>query len=209
MHLPRAGLTLIALLAISAAALAHTDGRPNGTPKSYCENLKGDIRFHDYGPQVMTAGFLISAQIMDGNLDDCNGDGLTLDYDGHSEWGVGGARLLADNAGAPYAGAMACYGETAHHGIFPQLWVFDETYPAFVMFAVGVDKINLVGPDPTTGIDCGDQVDDAAIYCMDVCSVPFGPGIDGAYHIYVINDFYSNGQGHIAFAGSSIGHIFD
>ena len=146
---------------------------------------------------------------MDGNLEDCdgdfnpsdpyclteevaredlNGDGRVCEaseYDGHKEFGyVGSALFLADDGDMLTYGSLVCWAEHAHHPYYGPFTVSDAVLGG-VWFTVGADVINVVGPDPITGLDCGDFSLDDRVECFYTCSVTFRPGRDGAYHVVV------------------------
>ena len=200
-------LVCVALLA-TPLAYAHV-GSPGayirGPPKPYCETTP-DWHVHDYGPPA--TGTAIGG-LADGNLDDCdrdfnpndpwcvaeevaredlNGDGQVCekaDYDGHMEWAWGGAYLLAEHGDEATFGSYVCYGEDGHHPYYGPFWVVDVVLGSGASFEVAADTVNLVGPDPVTGIDCGDFQSDAGSNCVGTCSVTFPPGRDGAYYVFV------------------------
>lgn len=211
-------LVLASFFLCAPAAIAHTDGSPNGAPKTYCE-LPAEWNVHDY--QASGSATTRPGTPVEGNVEDCNpdnypagsggysspwwNDGVPGDYDGHAEYAPGGVWLLSSEIGYPLSGTTACFGEGAHHPFRPQVYVSDASFPAGVLFKVAVDTINLVGPHPVTGLDCGDGVDDEFTGdCIDVCSVSFNPGFDGAYRVYVIQGFDSNGNARAA----DRGHVF-
>ena len=188
-------LAVAAFLAFAPFALAHD---PAGTPKTYCEVFDWDV--HDYGSGG--PGFAL-AFFMDGNLDDCDGDGVPQDFDGHSEYAQGGAWILAcelacglDGTGA---GATACFGEPAHHAYYGPFEVndvvFGSTPPGIVW--VAADYVDVLGVNP-----CGDFVsqDWAGFVGGCPCYVTFPPGLDGSYWVYI-----SAGQGHVVWSGGSGG----
>lgn len=197
--------SVVAILAFPFA-FAHTDGGIYGAAKTYCEYLKGDQNVHDYAGGAGAPLFPFLVLFVDGNAQDCDGDGVPYDYDGHSEWAVGGAWLLASDAGAPLAGSTACFGEYPHHPLYPDAWVFDHVWAAGVIFFVAADTVNLVGPDPTTGVDCGDGLEDTSTpYCVDHCPVGFAPGTDGAYRVYIIG-VRIDGEDH--YFPATLGHVY-
>ena len=197
-------IAIAAALFAAPLAYAHTDGNPNGTPKTYCEGAS-EWHTHDYGPPA--TGRLLWGFI-DGNLEDCdgdfnaadpwcileeitredlNGDGKiceAADYDNHAEWSRGGAWILSDNGDLVTFGAYACFGENAHH---PQYGPFHahDAVTGGATFTVAADTVNLVGPDPVTGLDCGDFQSDAGASCTHHCTVTFPAGRDGSYQVYV------------------------
>lgn len=185
-------LACLALLIGVPFSFAHTNGGTYGTPKPYCEYSPGgkpdDVNVHDYAVNGATRPTYLLAFFVDGNVADCDADGVPFDSDGHSEWAIGGAWLLSSEAGAPDSGATACFGEYAHHPTHPLVWIFDHVWPARVLFLVGTDTTSLHTPAPGEP-NCGDGVDDVGTgYCMDHCTVGIPPGLDGAYHVYAVND---------------------
>lgn len=178
-------LLLLLALVVSGvpASQAHVDGGIYGAPKPYCENITQDQNVHDYAVAGVSPSAYFVLGFIDGNVDRCHPSAPVTDSDGHSEYAFGGAVLLADDAAFPAGGAMACYGEVAHHPINPTIWVFDHIWPSNVLFMVGADTINSGIPSVP---ECGDGFDDVSTYCVDHCTVPFGPGLDGAYHVYMV-----------------------
>lgn len=111
------------------------------------------------------------------------------DRDGHSEYASDGAWLLSANGASSY-----CFGESGHHPAYPQVEVYDFLLGAGVVFVVGADTTDDTIPRDAvyyaanslpTGGSCGDGIDDVWIVCVGVCWVPFPPGLDGSYHVYV------------------------
>lgn len=176
-------LLAAAVLATSPMAFGHVNGGPYGTPKPYCENITMDTNSHDYTALGGTAKFYPLAGPFDGNVNDCDFDGMPLDFDGHSDFAVGGAFLLATDTPPVGNGATACYGESPHHPMFPNVWVFDHLIPFGIMFIVAADS------DLILGNFCGDGVADIDTgYCFDHCQPTFPAGLDGAYYVFVINE---------------------
>ena len=165
------------LLAVPLAA-AHDLA---GTPKLHCES-GAEASTHDYGAPA--AGGVLWG-FADGNRDDCDGDGTPGDYDGHSEWGLGGAWMLAGEGDGVTSGSTACYGEPAHHALYGPFSVQDVVLGAGASFVVAADDLNPIGPDPITGADCGDFEADRGALCTGSCVVTFPPGLDGSYQVYV------------------------
>ena len=116
-------VVIIAALAAVPMVAAH---EPKGTYKNYCED-SSEWLVHEYGAPA--SGFLLQGY-EDGNLQDCDGSGLTIpdigaepcpewlpivippvhvcldyvlaDFDGHAEFAFGGAYLLVTSgAGVP------------------------------------------------------------------------------------------------------------
>lgn len=193
-------LSLLVLLLALPLALAH---EPAGTPKDYCEPApEHDV--HDYAP---TGGALWG--FTDGNVaGDCDGDGAILDADGHSEWAAGGAFLLAEDGDGREGGALACFGETAHHPAYPEVTVESVVLGAGVSFTVVADAGALPGAggcgdgivEPCGPVAAGCNPLDAAITCVSSCVVPFPPGADGSYHVLVSPE---GGPGHVIAKGGT------
>lgn len=184
-------LLLLIAAALSSATFAHAHVVPGaaGTPKAYCENHLGGQNTHDYALAGLAGGQPFLYYQIDGNTDDCDGDGIKYDWDGHAEFALGGAWIISSEAGGYWGpgGASTCFGQDAHHAIFPTVSVVDQVWP-YPEFVVAADQTNLVGADPVTGYDCGDNVDDTDTgLCLSSCQVNFYPGADGAYHVYVLN----------------------
>ena len=177
--------TYVAALALLllGAPLAFAHAPLSGTPKNYCED-PSEWNVHDYGPPATGLLAIRPPIISDGNiLGDCNGDGVPADFDGHSEFALGGAWLMADSGDGSTGGSVACYGEVAHHPFFGQFWAFDDVFGAGIPFTVASDTLNEV--DPGTVPDCGDFTTDNHHTCFGMCIVTFPPGLDGAYIVYV------------------------
>lgn len=149
---------LFALLAALAAAPLVTAHTPAGTPNPAC----GDGYVHEYGPG---SAFPVWAPAFLAARDGSNG------CDGHREYAGSGVILLAGLK------SLTCWSEPADHPQFPTITVADVVHPS-PTFVIGVDT----GPAP-----CGDFEDDVSILCVGTCTVPFAPGIDGAYHVYVLD----------------------
>ena len=181
------------LMAVAAAllaaplAFAHS---PAGTPKFHCEE-PNEWLLHEYAG---TSGRLAPQARHDGGTVGCS-NGLLVRGDGHPEYAEGGAVLLSTSgAGVPSAdpsvgaGSLYCYGEAGHHANFitvrlPRL----ASDPS--IFIVGTDTVDLTG----TGEGCGDFEPDNEQWCIEVCSVTFSPGLDGAYQVMVVVP----GNGHV------------
>lgn len=187
---------LIIAVALLAAPLTHAHD-PAGTPKRYCEE-EAEWKTHDYSPPLH--GESISG-LFDGNLMLCDVNafdplcglggrdadplpvaGLRCDilYDGHSEFARGGAWILScDDACGPNgtgAGALACFGEPAHHSSFPTIRVLDSSGLIGVEFHVITDS----GGGP-----CGDFEGDSILRCYASCSASSYTGADGAFIVIV------------------------
>ena len=169
---------VILAAALAAVPLALADP-PTSGPKTHCED-PSEWNHHHYGPPADGA---LLAFFIDGAVPDCDGDGIAPGTDGHSEYALGGAWFLVDSGDLATYGTIACFGEPGHHPFYGPFTVVDDaTGPA--EFFVGADTT--VFPDPTTGVDCGDFVDDEGVSCVNTCKVTFPPGRDGAYHVYVV-----------------------
>lgn len=187
-------VALVVALAAAPLALAH---EPKGTPKTYCELfLEWDT--HDYVPGI---GAGAAGGAWDSNLNDCDGstaihatpcygfddpnDPLSVwagacdteygyaDYDGHHDLAIGGAILLAGS------GAWECYGEDAHHPASGPIAVDDAVLGSAASFTVYAER----SAEP-----CGDLLldgSDDSVVCIGSCMVPFPPGTDGAYYVFV------------------------
>lgn len=197
-------IAVAAVLAASPLILAHA---PMGTPKTYCES-GWDWQVHEYIP-VASGNFAFTPT--DGNLQSC---GLppgvdadvsdpnpanwrfevilgVADYDGHLETAQGGAVLPVDSGlGGPSpsanlpAGSLYCFAQEGHHPTFGPFNVDDIVFGTGVAFTVGVDRVDVGG----AGGGCGDGIIDNWVAfpggtCP--CYVPFGPGLDGVYSVFV------------------------
>lgn len=166
-------LLVAAALAVAPLAFAH---QPAGTPKDYCEPYP-DWFEHDYG--ALSVG-QFSFVYYDGNLADCNGDGVPYDADGHFEYATGGAFFPVDSFGSG-GGSVGCYGLDGHHPAFGQFTVNDLALGAGTGFIVGADTYDGTGLNPA----CGDGFVDALSHCVGSCSVTFPPGLDGSYYVFI------------------------
>src|SRR5687767_997415 len=162
---------------------------PVGSLRNWCESDLDDL-YHEYGPST---GFAISPGI-DGNVQgDCDGDPNTVaDYDGHVEFAFGGAWLTA-------AASPGCNdGDSVDHAAFPTVWVGDHVLnlaEAPVSFSVYADTLNNVPPVDPAEPNCGDFESDYGADCTNECAVPFPPGLDGTYQVYVTGTSGSVGTG--------------
>lgn len=126
----------------------------------------------------------------------CNTD-RPLDFDGDFEFAVGGALLSVESGDGATSGSLVCYGALGHHPAGGPVRVQDNLVNP-VAFSVGADASLL--PPPPGMPDCGDGTivpcpgfgcnpDDHLHSCPiqnnGVCNVPFGPGADGAYYVFV------------------------
>lgn len=197
MHRTFLSVSLLFLL-VAPLALAH---EPAGTPKTHCED-PSEWSTHDYAtglPQPSQAKQLQEAvqeavadlplrsmlsvpdeRPRDGNLSDCNGDLLPIDFDHHFEFGYGIAVLAVDSSPAS---AYCLRGQEAHHPSVGLISIQDALHGSQLDFTVAVDTIDLI-PDTHGGPQCGDFQDDQASVCFSSCLVTFIPGLDGAYHVY-------------------------
>lgn len=182
-------LIIATLLMAGPLTFAHTNGGTYGTPKTYCEYHVGDMNVHDYAHGSTTPYFIIGP--IDGNVEPC----AAGESDGHGEFAIGGAVLLASEGTTPGSGATTCFGYQPDHSPYPDVWVFDHTWPSGVLFMVAADMTSFPQPDPTGGqIDCGDGIPEVNTgYCIDHCSVSFPPGTDGAYYVFVVNELFEDG----------------
>lgn len=161
-------LVLVAAFVAAPLVYAHS---PAGTPDTTCEDTVAEIADHDHGPPI--TGWIFGFQ--ESNLEDCNGDTTPGDDDGHAEYARGGAWLLVNSGDGVTGGSIACFGEAGHHPAFGPIEVVDLILGPTVYFEVGADTINLVGPDPVTGTDCGDFQSDNGTSCVGTCTVTFPP----------------------------------
>jgi hypothetical protein len=116
----------------------------------------------------------------------CDFDPPVADWDGHDEFALGGAVLLVETGSGeadPTAGSgsLYCYGGIGHHPAFGPFTVTDVVLGAGATFTVTSDRIDLLG----LGDGCGDFKSDDSSDCVGTCAVTFGPGLDGAYVVYV------------------------
>lgn len=164
-------LALLAASLLVALPLvhAHTDGQA-GPVKEYCEDVALDAWVHDYfggeyGPMLVQG---------DGAIGPCPFDPTS---DGHYEYALSGAAFVTD----PVASSL-CGWPTADHTTFPQVSVVDNILSPLggVVFVVAADT-----SDSTGFMACGDHLVDVAMTCVDTCWVPFLPGLDGVYYVFV------------------------
>lgn len=143
-------------------------------PRVHCEGDSGR-RHHPY-----VVGAAPDPWPVDGSIFRCAyGDGS---WDGHYEFGVGGAWLMAEEGDGVTGGSLACWGAPADHPAARWSGIFvDERGAPFSFFRVHVDAVNN-GPAPAPGEpDCGDGESDASALCLAYCQPPFWAGLDGAY----------------------------
>lgn len=166
-------------LAVLPLASGHYDGRA-GMPKEYCETGYGygDWESHDY--DNAESGSVLGPPV-DGNVDDCDRDGIYGDFDGHYEYAMGGAWIATNSASTFY-----CWNGYGDHPEAPTIWVHDQvlsTSGADIPFHVAADRLNnLPAVDPVT---CGDFESDYGVDCVNSCAIAFPPGLDGTYQVYV------------------------
>ena len=152
------------------------------------------------------------------------------DYDGDLEFALGGALLAVESGDGQTSGSLVCLGTLGHHS--NTISVDDEVFGTNVAFTVGADA-SLVPPVPGEP-DCGDNVtrpcepnnsglgptvdavldllntgtcnpNDHRVLCVDTCAVPFGPGAEGTYVVWV-HPTLNAGPGGTP-TGASHGHV--
>jgi hypothetical protein len=152
-------------------------------------------------------------------------------FDGDYEFGVAGARLAVESGDGLTHGAGICHGMVGHHTSHVE--VEDALFGTDVAFAVLADA-SLPGTVPPGEPDCGDAVfrpcgptqsgagpevdtliallsagicnpEDHLLECHGACDVPFAPGADGTYAVWV-HPSSGGGPGGSATA-SSHGHV--
>lgn len=153
--------------------------------KTYCEDAD-EMNVHVYGPG--DGGILLPP--VDGSalsVDECGAE--TIPYDGHDEYAIGGAWLLACESfcgdSGLGGGSSGCYGTFADHPTFPTVHVYDYVAGELGLTTGFTVAADYVSASPVLGTDCGDFEADYAIGCVDVCTVPFPPGLDGSYQVFV------------------------
>ena len=165
-------LSLVAAILLAAPfSLATAQTPPAGVPKLHCETDPADRKVHAYAaaPSLFVAS-------VDGSVDDCDGDGIPGDGDGHPEFGYAGAHLAAgENA------MVRCHGSHADHPQYPLVTVVDDVLGSDVTFEVWA---YVGGPEPLD--DCGWYDADYAMECVGSCRVFFPSGPDGFYHVRVL-----------------------
>lgn len=209
-------LLALTMLALHPIALAHGGGSGiPGSPDTTCE-VGAEWADHDYGPAT---GLFIRG-FQDSNLEDCDGDTVPKDYDEHSEYAVGGAWLLVESGDGVSSGSIACFGEVGHHPRHGPVYIEDLFLGTTIIAFLTADTVNNAGPNPITGVDCGDFESDYAALCQDSwgtnpCTATFPPGIDGSYHVLVSSppeyDFPGTPsiQGHICTPGACSSEFWD
>lgn len=166
---PRAPALLLLTLAVGLLCVPASLA---SLPKVECEGYSWQTSVHHYRDRKVDDDLGIVT--LDGGLGVCP----DLDGDGHREFGLGGASLLANAFKADM-----CWGADADHAPQTPISVFDDAAPdGGVAFVVYVDSIGPLMPDDET---CGDFEADRFLPCVDVCTPSFGPGLDGAYHVSV------------------------
>lgn len=180
-------LLVAALLAAAPFAGAHLPPYgPNGTPKPYCETT--DFDTHDYAMPSMVGGTFVT---MSGPKSGCLGP-----TDHHGEHARGGAYLAAYDEGPFMPGSGWCMGEVPHHPVGGPVTVVDNVIASGVRFLVAADSFTAL-----LHHECGDFVEDQWVWCVDSCAVPFPPGLDGTYHVYLDVAVDANGTVHALTAG--------
>ena len=207
-------MVIAAALLAAPLAFAHS---PAGFPKNFCEQASaGEWLVHDYGPPATGRRVLLNEDGNIGG--DCEPGfsfspgwpcgGIYLDrplesdpgicgshlnppfgdWDGHNEYALGGAWLLAVSGnGVPSAdpsvgaGTLYCYGAEGHHANDAWVSVEDVTFGAGASVLLGADTIDMTG----LGEGCGDGEDDVFVRCPPTCMAPFSAGLDGSYRVYV------------------------
>lgn len=167
-------LLMAAAFVAAPLAFAHN---PAGTPKNYCED-PSEWYEHDYGP---LSGGQFSFVYYDGNLGDCDGDGTLYDADGHFEYAGGGAFFPVDTGDGVNGGSLACFGTVGHHPAFGPFRIEDLVFGPTASYTVAADTYDATGLNPL----CGDGFMDSVATCVFTCFVTFGPGLDGAYYVYI------------------------
>lgn len=163
-------IVLAAALLAAPLALAH---EPRGTPKNYCEPTS-EWSVHEYGVLPLTRH---------------NGGGVGCGSlgDGHAEYdftGAGALILAESGTGLPSqggSGSLYCYGTWADHAPYGPATVDDLVLGSGAAFDVAADTVDVAA----VGNGCGDFQDDVLVSCIGTCTVPFPPGLDGAYRVYV------------------------
>lgn len=173
-------LTATLIAALFSAPLAY--GSTDFGPKTHCET-PSEWGTHHYG-----AGNAAFAQPVDGNLEECGFSALVddcstieelgvdptfgqllcntdrpADFDGHYDWGAGGAFLTVNSPSADCA-----TGELPHHSA--SISVVDAVRGSDTLFNVGADY------------DCDGLIDDHEA-CYNTCTPEILPGSDGGYYV--------------------------
>jgi hypothetical protein len=151
------------------------------------------------------------------------------DYDGDLEYAIGGALLAVESGDGETSGSIVCLGTLGHHG--DTIAVDDQIFGTNVAFTVGADASLVPVPGEP---DCGDNVtrpcqppnsglgalvdailallqtgncnpNDHLVTCIGSCAVPFGPGAEGTYVVWV-HPTTAGGPGGTP-TGASHGHV--
>lgn len=155
------------LIATPTIFATHT---PTGSPRTYCESPGDSSHEYDSSAGMGILPISTSPAAVDGNKDDCDGNGVPNDPDGHREFMYGGAILQST---LPTACPTTLWAE---HASYPIVYVTDYVL-ASVTFTIAVDSV---------GGSCGDGIFDVTVTCTSSpCSAPFPPGLDGTYHVLV------------------------
>lgn len=154
----------------NSSALVHDYGLPGSVDASVDDPT-------DPGSTIAPGVGVMSPQ--DGNLADCDGDGIPADYDGDTEYGVGGGSF-PDN----------------HHD--STFCVSDAVWGSDVGIVVGADGNDdgLIVPD----VEPSDALTAAALGCA---TATFGAGADGTWKVFLSGVFASLTPGFPA----TMGHI--
>lgn len=164
----RLPILLLSLLLVAPLAAAHC-----GTPDTTCQPAQS-VHHYVGGLPAMVGGGLQMVPF-EGNLEDCDGDGVPADEDGDYEFGLNGGYFLAGH----------------HDGTF---CVDDAVTGMDVYFAIGADADGdgLVTPE------FGDPLSAVAQGCA---SAGFGPGVDNAYYVFVVGRSVNQAAGSPAVCG--------
>jgi hypothetical protein len=194
---------LIAIAAaLMAAPLAIAHDPVKGTPKNYCEpqsewfqhdyatgtglfillnedgNLLGDcdgVVTADPGTPCAGADPADPVNTFFVGLCDSDINPPVADYDGHREFALGGAWILAG------ASAEDCFGDAAHHTEFGSFTVDDTVLGAGATADVAADTVDATGQLGT----CGDFESDVSESFIGGGTVSIPAGLDGSYQVYV------------------------
>jgi hypothetical protein len=202
-------LVPLAILLITPVVMGHHThagvSSPDGTPKWWCED-PAEWGVHEYTsthPVLSSSGYDLSDPLLaapappiDGDTQSCSG-GL-LDFDGHPEYAVGGAVLQVETR-------AACDPQSGHHPAFGPIWVRDNIAGSTISFLIASDTASSVDTPPDLP-SCGDGVFDEATVCVNVCTVTFRPGLDGAYTVLVASVLFSGG--HVGTGSPAGAHAF-
>lgn len=126
-------------------ATAHVPPGPYVT----CERLPS-LDYHEYIGSSDFGGPSVRPAVVDGNLANCGGPGILVEYDGHHEFGFGIARLTVQSGNGQSSGGLACLGEVGHHDAYISAQDIQGFGPSFSVLAdYSLDP-------PESGLDCGD-----------------------------------------------------